>query len=799
MKEKEKSFLINILLLNVFIIMLFFGNAHFGTVDLGIYFKWYLALLISSIIGWPITSLIFEQFDDKGYIFSKIIGLVLPSIVVFYLCNLKLMKYSYLSSSIIFLIFLVAAIIYLVIKIVKDRKSGKKINFQNIEKVYRIEVIFFIVLTLITYVRGFSPSVSDIEKFMDYGFMNSMMHYDYLPAPDMWLSGFSINYYYYGHFFATFITRIAHISIDYGYNFMLVTLFVTSLFMGYSIVNNLFKFYYKEKGIVGKRTKIIPPIGGVLAGLANTVAGNGHFLVYKYIVPFFNKLTNHTSKYVYGWPDSTRYIGENPPSPDKTITEFPSYSFLVGDVHAHLSDMIIVFCVIAIILAIVIKFKKDKLGIKKNSFSLKNVCNIYTITLGVLISIMKMTNYWDFPIYIVVCLITFFIINLLTYKKISNILWCTILQIITIYTITSIISLPFSLQFVRISTQIKLCKYHTMLYQLLILWGIPFFISLVYIINSIGKKEIKKKVKKSTKNTKWYKRIGNSIYDYIINLTAADLFIVILIICALGLIIAPEIIYVVDIYDDAPRANTMFKFTYNSFMMFGLSMSYMLIKLIMEKKKFYKIFGIAFMILFVSTFLYIVDPLFGWYGNILDSKNYQGLDSTKFLEDYYIANYMPENLVDYSDHDITMVDDLAVINWLKANANSDDVILEYPGDDFSFDSRISTMTALPTPLGWSAHEWLWRSVNLSVDFPDDLQERADDVIDIYTSEDMEHNKELLKKYNIKYIVVGYMERLHVSPETLELPYEESLLTLGEVVLETSNNNSGHPTYIIKVN
>lgn len=800
MQKKEKQFLIDILLLNVFIVMVFFGNNHFGTADLGIYFKWYIVLVLATIVGWPITSIIFDKFDDKGYIFAKLIGLVLPSIVVFFLCNFRLMKFTYINTSIIFLIFLLASITYLVVKQVKFKKKSNSQILETLEKGYRIEVIFFVILTLITYVRGFSPSVADIEKFMDYGFMNSMMHYDYLPAPDMWLSGNVINYYYYGHFFAVFITRVANISIDYGYNFMLVSIFAMTFFMSYSIINNALKLYFKEKSIEGKKSKILPVIGGSLAALANTVSGNGHFLVFKYIVPFFDKITNHTSKYIYAWTDSTRYIGEYPPSADKTITEFPSYSFLVGDVHAHLSDIIIVLSAIAIILAFIIKYKKDRTDVKKTSFSIKDTFNIYTIMLGILIGIMKMTNYWDFPIYSVVCLITFLTINILNYKNIKDVIWCTILQTLIIFTLASIVSLPFVLQFIKISSKIKISKYHTMLYQLLILWGIPFFISIVYVINSI-REQLKKKPKKR-KNAKkeiWYKKAGKAIYTYMDNLTVADFFIIILIICAFGLIIAPELVYVVDIYDNAPRANTMFKLTYNSFIMLGLCMSYMLLKLIIEKGKFYKIFGSIFLFIFIATFLYSIDPLLGWYGNVFNSKEYEGLDSTEFLNNYYMANYMDEDKAKYVDSDITMVDDLAVINWLKENANRGDVILEHQGDDFSFDNRVSVFTALPTPLGWVAHEWLWRSVNSSIDFPDSLQERSDDIDYIYTSGDIEKNKELLAKYNIKYIIVGYVERLHLSPETLEIPYEDSLKSLGEVVFETNNNNSGYPTYIIKIN
>ena len=39
---------------------------------------------------------------------------------------------------------------------------------------------------------------------------------------------------------------------------------------------------------------------------------------------------------------ATRYIGYNPDVPDKTIHEFPCYSFVLGDLHAHVVNVMFV-------------------------------------------------------------------------------------------------------------------------------------------------------------------------------------------------------------------------------------------------------------------------------------------------------------------------------------------------------------------------------------------------------------------------------------------------------------------------
>ncbi|MFQ7627828.1 MAG: DUF2298 domain-containing protein [Blautia wexlerae] len=49
----------------------------------------------------------------------------------------------------------------------------------------------------------------------------------------------------------------------------------------------------------------------------------------------------------------------------------------------------------------------------------------------------------------------------------------------------------------------------------------------------------------------------------------------VLVLCAMGLIFIPEIVYVRDIYEKtAPRANTMFKLTYQAYIMFGIMMAH---------------------------------------------------------------------------------------------------------------------------------------------------------------------------------------------------------------------------------
>ena len=94
--------------------------------------------------------------------------------------------------------------------------------------------MFFSLFMFFTYIRCFKPYAYGTEKFMDYGFMTTMMRSDYMPPQDFWFSGTKLNYYYVGQFMAAFLTRLSFVNVSHGYNLMLmmVAAFGTPIFIG---------------------------------------------------------------------------------------------------------------------------------------------------------------------------------------------------------------------------------------------------------------------------------------------------------------------------------------------------------------------------------------------------------------------------------------------------------------------------------------------------------------------------------------------------------------------------------------
>ena len=74
-----------------------------------------------------------------------------------------------------------------------------------------------------------------------------------------------------------------------------------------------------------------------------------HYVIYAQIIPLIEKLTGKEVS-SYWFPDATRYIGYNPyREEDRTIHEFPCYSFVLGDLHAHVINVFLVLTVLGIL------------------------------------------------------------------------------------------------------------------------------------------------------------------------------------------------------------------------------------------------------------------------------------------------------------------------------------------------------------------------------------------------------------------------------------------------------------------
>jgi uncharacterized membrane protein len=95
--------------------------------------------------------------------------------------------------------------------------------------------------------------------------------------------------------------------------------------------------------------------------------------------------------------------------------------------------------------------------------------------------------------------------------------------------------------------------------------------------------------------------------------------------------------------------------------------------------------------------------------------------------------------------------DPGAIDWLRANAAGDAVILEAFGEDYSAfgHARISTFTGRATVIGWAGHEVQWQH---------EVGSRITDVQTLYTTPDVAAAQALIGRYGIRYVVYGPIEQ-----------------------------------------
>ena len=707
--------------------------------DFFTFLTWWEMLFLLGLVFMPVTSRMFRGFDDNGWMFSKVLAVAVCGYAQWLLACLKITPFTGITCVILTVICCLGSLLY---GIKCKNRLPDSLPRKQAALVYQEELLYFLVFLFWTYLAGFHPAAHGTEKYMDFGFMQAMMRSTTLPAQDMWYAGKPFNYYYGGQYLAVFLTKLTGTNVEVTYNLMRTMVAAFAFLLPFSLVRQMLK----DKLRTGREWSFC--LGGILAGMAVSMSGNLHYIIYGIILRLLKIKTD------YWFPSSTRYIGfDSAVTGDETIHEFPSYSFVLGDLHAHVINVFLVLTVLGILYS----WMKTNSG---KSWRQREIG-----LLGLLLGMFLFSNTWDFMIYYVVICGTLLFGNLKRYYSgsfISQALKWSVIQWVELLAAAFLASLPFHLTFENVMVQgIGIVKIHTAFYQFSVLWAFPLLVCVPFVIGIL-------------------RRIGTfpekKFRSFFSNIKYSDLYGLVLVLCAIGLIFIPEFVYVRDIYEKtAPRANTMFKLTYQAYIMFGIMMAYILVfftvnrikrcngadstvmcKGLLRCPRLQSLTGIIAILVLISTCGYLENAITHWFTGFPKRNAYQTLNATNYLE-------------------TAISDDAAAIRWLNDNVEGQPIILEASGDSYQdYDNRVSAMTGLPTVLGWYVHEWLWRN---------DLEEenqRKEDVQTIYTSSNADQIKSLIEKYKISYLFIGSCEYEKYGEINSEL-----LASIGKVVFRQS--------------
>src|SRR3989338_2623863 len=147
------------------------------------------------------------------------------------------------------------------------------------------------------------------EKPMDFAFLNSILRTTTFPPLDPWFAGETIHYYYFGQVITATMIKLSGVVPSVGYNLMLAYLFAQVAVGTFSIVWTLTK-------------STLASVAGILFLL---ISGN------LAQIPLLYKYFSHEYLPINAWYwTATRVM------PNSEINEFPFFSFLYADLHAHL-------------------------------------------------------------------------------------------------------------------------------------------------------------------------------------------------------------------------------------------------------------------------------------------------------------------------------------------------------------------------------------------------------------------------------------------------------------------------------
>lgn len=636
--------------------------------DVVLLIKVYLWSWVWQLLAWPWVKKFGRGLEDGGWALARVLSSLIVASVIFTvsMCGVKANTDLGLSITIALMLFVSIFFWYQ-----RDRLHKNNLKLIVIEETLLLSGIIFAGT-----MRGFWPALDSLEKYMDFGFIYQYLLSSSLPVTDMWFAGKQINYYSFGHFWQSILIRLWGEKPTIGFNLALAYAFGINLSLCFSVGVNLLKKESTQKKIAA----------GLFAAGLTMFGGNTHIVWW---VIKNHGLWEGATPYWYAL--ATRFI-------DHTIHEFPSYTFTIGDLHAHLMDIPIVLTFIAIFI--------EWSGVIK-----EKVSNIYMeVVMGFLLGVMMMTNTWDCLIYIL--LLVIFCIGKILERKTH---WAIYIRgALIIGGMAIITAVPWWWSFQQIATGVVFVTEKTPLWQLANVWLIQILFGILAM---------------------WLFRKNIAVKS--------------LIILAFMLIIFPEIFYFKDIYDNFPRANTMFKLTYQAFIILSLFGGAITWKLFNKNG-----WVLALLSLAVQVIL-MVYPFTSYPNFYVNFKKYYGLDGEVWIENYIGDKY-------------------GAIQYLKQHRNGK-TLAEYPGESFTLSNPTAVFSGVPEILGWRSHEELWRN-NLI-----EIGSRIEEVRILFEDPTSTRAKRIIDKYNLGWILVGREERAHYQVHYF------GLTQIGEKVWEEGDN------------
>jgi YYY domain-containing protein len=862
--------------------------------------RWWLVLLLLGTAAFPLSFTVFKKLPDRGYAFTKMFGLLL--VAYFYWLTGSLGFLGNNTGGIFVSILVMSGVAYWVYKRSVDSRplpvSSEQLpvnNQQSISDWVRsnsahilvTELVFATLFVMWVWVRSQNPAIAATEKPMEIAFLNAIGRSPNFPPLDPWLSGFAISYYYFGYIMTSLIARLALVPEQIAFNLALAWLVAGTGTGAFGLVFNLLRLQGARKSalILGLAAALaVPIVGNLTIGLEVAHAnGMGSPEFWQWLdvrdlnsAPLPDSPPRYESSSWWWWRSSRPlheyHLSGRAEEGLEPIAEFPGFSFVLGDLHAHVLALPFAFLSLAAALAWWLQGRPEQ-GKENGSLAqwdsesfinhLQSLIRHTGIPLwlssALILGGLAFLNTWDFLIHLFIILGAFFLArwrdegwNLRILTQTFFVAGLLLIPAILLY-------LPFFLGFrsqAGAPYLLPMLMRPTRLAQWLIIFGMPLWAVVIFLVALVVRQRFRYWrtglitalgllivlfavamlfsfiVASSAEGAGWVANLAaelgvplnerpdqvfaigwalSSIWALLPSYLGARFsypaltlflaaivgmvvmiwrerlgptqdnpnseaaswqakndalpFVLLLIATGALLTIGPEFVYLRDNFGQ--RINTIFKFYYQAWVMFGVAALYALGYLWLAWRGSGRIVpvlataGYTAALLVASLF-----PIFAvnsraleYRGPVADGRLPATLDGLAQM-----ARFNPG--------------DYAAAQWLKENAAGTPVILEAVGGQYTNYGRISSATGLPTLLGWAGHEYQWRGATPEPAIREPV------VRDIYSAQNIQAVADLLDNYDVRYIVVGGLERdtygllgMEKFSENLDVAFESDGVTI----------------------
>ncbi len=766
--------------------------------------------LLLGLLVFPLLRLALPGLKDKGYGYSKIIGFLLFAFLAFILGSAGIAVTRGLLLVVVGLIALAGLV------------SGwltRHDLFKDLKRIWKQllleEVITLVMFAFFLLIRWLNPDLwhpwRGGEKPMDFSYLNAVIKSTVFPAYDPWYAGGNINYYYYGQVVIGLPMKLLGVIPATAYN-ILLALWYGMLSVGvFSLAWNITKAIFGKESTDGKSklfdlafwaglTAML--VVGFLGNLGEvklvsdaikTLGSGGQAIADGSLIQRVQWLLAGIEKLFSGeiLPISAGSWYWNPSRtiPGEAITEFPFFTFLYADFHAHLIAMPVVVAAMGWGLSVLMSKGQWHNKTKKNLTG----AILGFLLGGLIIGALKPINTWDFYTFMI---LNFVILGYVGWRYVPAVRnrWLSPnltkvvqigLSVVVLYLIASLLYQPFNRWFYPGYGQIGIWDGdRTPLVSYFTHWGLLLFL----IVSWFGWESYQWMAATKVSSLKRWEGAKSWIVAGLLMvgviligllLMKVKIAIVALPLCvwALALLLTPGqpdgkkllffmagtgllltiVVELVHLVGDIGRMNVVFKLYLQAWMLLALVSGIGLAITWRDQSRwrgrYQVLFQVPLILLLTGALMF---PIFATRDKVIDRMNPeapQTLDGMRYME---TSRYQVNGV------DMDLGQDYRAIQWMQDNVAGSPVILEAQAYEYYWGNRYTIYTGLPGVVGWNYHQRQQRAITGS----DKVQARVDEVNAFFMSLDEDFVTDYLEKYGVKYIIVGQQESAFYPPEAL---------------------------------